>query len=166
MAQQKEAITLQTCSPSLPHLNSHLPYAALQKRSCPFQVSILQSYERGNILFTCTAAALMVTKYLASWEMAMAQIPSSESVSKMVHTGTLQSRDRLGAPGSTGASRHSLGKVCDTTLGCVEEGVEGGCKHWCCHRLVLSVPSIPSSQVNGTGKQLTRDLCRSHSMEM
>lgn len=147
MAQQKQGITLQTRSPSLLLSTSEFPPPPCCTAKS-FQVSILQSCERGDILFTCTVAALMVTKYLASWEMAMAQTPSSEWLSKMVCTGTLRSRDPMSAPGSTGGSRQSPGKVWHNppTLLCVEEGTEGGkLQTRCCHKLVFSVLSIPSS---------------------
>jgi len=76
MVQEKEAITPQTCSTSLLLSPSEcsLPLGCTGK-SC--QGSILQSYRRGDVFFTCTVLALMVAKYFASWEIAIALTPSS-----------------------------------------------------------------------------------------
>lgn len=64
--------------------------------------SVLRRCQRGDVVFTCTVPALMVARYFASWEMAMALTPSSGWLSKMVRTGILRSKVLLGAHGSAG----------------------------------------------------------------
>lgn len=64
--------------------------------------SVLRRCERGDRVFTCTVPALMVARYFASWEMAIAPTPSSGWLSKMVRTGILRSKVLLGAHGSAG----------------------------------------------------------------